>query len=194
MLLHCFQKGVAPADLGGGVERTLYVDNSDLRVFQSGLRFKISLQPGAGPVSLQAEVGTGPDCVEILIFHLHFPVNDDHGNAGVLCLLKRRIPAVLRHRIQNDIIDILSDEFPDRFNLVLLFLLAVAEDEVIAVVGSKYLLHGSAARKPPVGFGPDLGKTDRQLLSPVDRNRLFIEMEVRAGFFLPPALLSYQAA
>ena len=194
MLLHSFPDSLAAPDLGGGIQGALHIDNPDLLILHGGQRLKIRLEPCAGPVSLQTEIRTGPDCIQILILNLHFPVDDDHRDACVPGLLEGRIPAVFRHRIQDNIINVLADEFPDGLDLVLLLLLGIAENEIIAVVGSKNLLHGSAACKAPVRFRTDLGKTDRQLFPPVDRDGFFIHVKIRAGFLLPAGFLFLSAA
>ena len=104
------------------------------------------------------EVGPDSGQVERLVA-IHLAVQQNDGDLGFLGFLKHAVPAGRHDRGQQDRIDTLGDEGPDRGDLVFLLLLRVRELEVNApLLGLLFCQRGFC--RTPAGFRPDLRKAD----------------------------------
>ena len=173
-----FLQSPGPADLCRCTDGSLYAHK--IHRILVILFLQISLQPFHGTLPFQIKIRADPCRIQVFILYRNRPVDHDHRNPCFFRLHQGRVPPRLDAGIQNDIIHILVDEFPDRFDLIFLFLLSVIEQKRIRAV-RKCFLDRSGTCHSPVRLRSDLRKADSDALRFRRRRLLFFCFFAPAG-------------
>ena len=107
-------------------------------------------------LAFQIEVCSDVRDDEVVIRDVDHSVDDYDRYACFFCLLKDRVPAFLRYRHNDYIIDLLLYELSYRTKLILLHLLGVVEEHPVPVLFREHCVDRLRVCDPPVGFRSDL--------------------------------------
>lgn len=146
-------EAVGTADGGGSASGAFNDKRVDLG---DALGIGVGLQPLAGGEALILEVGANPG--DILVGVVDGTVDNDDGDARVLALSQDGVPAGGDDRVNDYVVDFLLDEAADGLELGGGILVAVNEDQVVAVLRGEDLFAGVGGSGAPVGLVADLGK------------------------------------